>query len=161
MYAILKIGGRQYQVTEGQRIQVNRLDVNVDDELYLKDVLLVSGDDGVTLDSSELEAATVRALAKKNILGPKIRVFKTKRRTGFQKTIGHRQKLTELLITDILPTGREGHDEEKSTSEAPEPVAQAPAPGDYQAHQEPETHESSPESPEASNSEETDKEGEV
>jgi large subunit ribosomal protein L21 len=102
MYAILDIGGRQYQVAVGQKIQVNQLDVAVDDEVTLKNVLLLSSEGGVTLDEGALSEATVRAIVTRNFRGPKIRVFKHKRRTGFQKTIGHRQELTELLITDIL-----------------------------------------------------------
>jgi large subunit ribosomal protein L21 len=102
MYAVLEIGGRQYQVSIGQTIMVNRLAGDLNDEVPLKNVLLVSGEDGIKVGSKELSDTSVRALIKRQLRGPKRRVFKTKRRTGFQKTIGHRQDLTELLITDIF-----------------------------------------------------------
>jgi large subunit ribosomal protein L21 len=107
MYAILEIGGRQYQVSEGQTIQVNRLSAAEKDAVYLGGVRLIHSDEGLSLDPSVLSVAKVRAVVQRNLRGPKVRVFKTKRRTGFQKTRGHRQELTELLITDILPKGAE------------------------------------------------------
>jgi large subunit ribosomal protein L21 len=102
MYAILEIGGRQYQVSVGQKIRVNRMAGTKNDEVSLKDVRLLRDEDGVRIGENALSDTSVRAVITDVLRGPKIRVFKTKRRTGFQKTRGHRQDLTELLITDIL-----------------------------------------------------------
>jgi large subunit ribosomal protein L21 len=136
MYAIIEVGGRQYQVAVGQKIQVNQLAVAKDDEVSLKNVLLVSSDQGVSLDPGVLSDTTVRAIVTRNLRGPKIRVFKHKRRTGFQKTKGHRQELTELLITDIL-----GGEVSLAKDEAEAPKAEAApeaAPAQEPGAQEPE-----------------------
>ncbi|MDR2197964.1 MAG: 50S ribosomal protein L21 [Deltaproteobacteria bacterium] len=122
MYAILELGGRQYQVSVGQKIQVNRLQAAVEnDPLPLKNVLYISG--GAEVGAKALSGASVRAIVTRNFRGPKIRVYKTKRRTGFQKTRGHRQDLTELLITDIFPTAEDA--EPASGDASPESASEA------------------------------------
>jgi large subunit ribosomal protein L21 len=117
MYAILEIGGRQYQVEVGRKISVNRLALEKDSAVSLSSVRLLRDGDAVKAAPDELSGVSVRAVVTRNYRGKKVRVFKHKRRTGFQKTRGHRQELTELLITDIFGSPEEA--ERSATPDSP------------------------------------------
>ena len=100
MYAIVKTGGKQYKVAEGDVITVEKLDAADGAEINLAAILLVDGDT-VTHEADKLAAAKVTAEVVAQTKGPKIRIHKFKNKTGYHKRLGHRQKLTQLKVTGI------------------------------------------------------------
>ncbi|MDR1164955.1 MAG: 50S ribosomal protein L21 [Deltaproteobacteria bacterium] len=107
MYAIIGSGGRQYQVEAGQIVSFNKLPAEPEDEIFLDNVLMYRDEDGVNVDPAFLGSVKVRAKVLAQDRDRKIRVFKKKRRKGFQKTIGHRQYLTRVRILSIARDGAE------------------------------------------------------
>jgi len=101
MYAVIQTGGKQYKVMPGEEVRVEKMDGKVGDEVYFDDVLLVSQEDKVTVGSPVLENARVVAKITRHGRGPKIVVFKYKRRKGYRKKQGHRQDFTGVKITEI------------------------------------------------------------
>ena len=101
MYAIIKTGGKQYRVSKGQALRVEKLDGEVGDALDLEQVLLVGGDGDTRIGTPFLDGAKVGATIKAQGRAKKIIVFKKKRRKGYHKKQGHRQYYTELKITGI------------------------------------------------------------
>jgi large subunit ribosomal protein L21 len=100
MYAIVKTGGKQYRVAEGDVIEVEKLDAAAGAEVALAAILLVDGST-VTHDADTLAKAKVTAEVVAQTKGPKIRIHKFKNKTGYHKRQGHRQKLTQLKVTGI------------------------------------------------------------
>jgi large subunit ribosomal protein L21 len=100
MYAVIKTGGKQYKVEEGDTIQIEKLDAVKGDEITFEDVLFVGGDE-YKLGSPKLEGVTVNGKIVRQMRAKKIIVFKMKRRKRFRKKQGHRQNLTEVTITKI------------------------------------------------------------
>jgi large subunit ribosomal protein L21 len=105
MYAIVKTGGKQYKVAEGDVIEVEKLAGIPGDALSLPAVLLVDGDDLVT-DAAVLANVAVTAEVVAHTKGPKIRIHKFKNKTGYHKRQGHRQPLTRVKVTGISSTGK-------------------------------------------------------
>jgi large subunit ribosomal protein L21 len=100
MYAIVKTGGKQYKVAEGDVIEVEKLTGEPGDELSLAAVLLVDGENLIT-DADQLAGAAVTAEVVAHTKGPKIRIHKFKNKTGYHKRQGHRQRLTQVKVTAI------------------------------------------------------------
>ena len=100
MYAIVKTGGKQYKVAEGDVIEVEKLDAAPGAEVALSAILLVDGST-VTHEAASLSAATITAEVVAQTKGPKIRIHKYKNKTGYHKRQGHRQRLTQLKITSV------------------------------------------------------------
>jgi large subunit ribosomal protein L21 len=100
MYAIVKTGGKQYKVAEGDVLTIEKLDLAAGASVALPAILLVDGTD-VTTDAAALAAATVTAEVVAQTKGPKIRIHKFKNKTGYHKRQGHRQKLTQVRVTGI------------------------------------------------------------
>jgi len=101
-YAIIKTGGKQYRVAEGDVIEVEKLDVDAGTETTFPEVLFLS--DGKTFKSGgELKGASVVAEVLAATKAPKVISFKYRRRKGYHRTVGHRLKLTQLRIKRILP----------------------------------------------------------
>ncbi len=105
MYAILKQGGRQYRVSPGDIIQVDKLDVEKGAEIELDGVLMVGDADMLEVGAPVLDDFKVQAKVLRNDRGRKITVFKFKRRKGYHKKQGHRQDFTELRVTAITKSG--------------------------------------------------------
>ncbi|UCH00391.1 MAG: 50S ribosomal protein L21 [Deltaproteobacteria bacterium] len=101
MYAVIQTGGKQYKVKPGEELSVEKLDGKVGDEVYLNKVLLVSKEDKVIVGRPVVENAKVVAKITRQARGPKIVVFKYKRRKRYRKKQGHRQEFTGLKITEI------------------------------------------------------------
>jgi large subunit ribosomal protein L21 len=99
-YAVIKTGGKQYRVKQGDTIDVEKLDAEVDSELSF-DVLLVGEGDSVTIGAPLVAGASVTAKVISQFRGKKGVAFKFKRRKGFHKTKGFRRCLTKLEITAV------------------------------------------------------------
>src|SRR5437763_2074870 len=105
MYAIVKTGGKQYRVEEGQSLLVERLRVADGGKATLEPLLFVDGSNVV--DGEELAKVSVEARVVGHERGPKLRVVKFKPKRGYKRRNGHRQDLTRLEVTSIkLGTGR-------------------------------------------------------
>ena len=102
MYAVIETGGKQYRVSPGDVIEIERL-TGADDspEVEFDRILLVANDDGVKVGTPEVEGARVTAKVVDAIRGPKVRVFKMKRRKGYRRHNGHRQELLRVQIEGI------------------------------------------------------------
>ena len=102
MYAIIKTGGKQYKVAEGDTLSVEKLEAEVGDTVTFDDVKLVAKDKGdVIVDKKKLESVKVEGAVLAQEKAKKVIVLKFKRRKGYKRKIGHRQKLTKLQITKI------------------------------------------------------------
>ena len=99
MYAIVKVGGKQYRVEEGDSLLVDRLREDEGATVSLEPLLL-SGDDPV-FKAEDLQKVKVEAVVRGHERGKKIRVFKFKPKRGYKKTMGHRSELTRLEISSI------------------------------------------------------------
>lgn len=100
-YAVFKTGGKQYRVQQGDRLDVERLDVQVDDEIRFVEVLLVNDGSTTTVGTPLVDGASVTARVLDQCRGPKGIAFKFKRRKGYHKTKGFRRALTKVEITGI------------------------------------------------------------
>jgi len=101
MYAVIKSGGKQYRVKQGDIIKVEKIHAEEGADLKISDVLMVSNGEDVKIGSPLLAGASVTATVKSHGRGPKIRIIKMKRRKHYRKRMGHRQGYTELSITGI------------------------------------------------------------
>lgn len=101
MYAIVRSGGKQYRVSEGDTILVERLDAAEGTEVALDDVLLVDSGDDVRVGAPTIEGASVTAEVSEHLRDRKVTVFKYKNKTRQRKLRGHRQHRTRLRITSI------------------------------------------------------------
>ena len=101
MYAVIETGGKQYRVTAGDTLEVERLETEAGKPHTFDRVLLVSNDGKVTVGAPTLAGAKVVADVTQHLRGEKKIAFKMKRRKGYHRTVGHRQELTRVKITDI------------------------------------------------------------
>jgi large subunit ribosomal protein L21 len=114
MYAIIKTGGKQYRVQEGQWLLVERLAVDDGATIKMDPLLYVDGDNVV--DGDDLSKVTVEAKVLAHERGPKLRVVKFKPKRGYRRRNGHRQDLTRIQITSLkLGSGR-GRSKAKATA---------------------------------------------
>jgi len=102
MYAIVRTGGKQYQVAVGDRLKVEKLDGEVGDTVELADVLLVADGDNVSIGAPVVDGAKVVAKIAEQGQAKKVLVFKKKRRKNYQVLRGHRQQFTALSIEQIM-----------------------------------------------------------
>jgi large subunit ribosomal protein L21 len=101
VYAIVQTGGKQYRVEEGDTIYVERFPSEVGEKITLSEVLLVSDEGGTRVGRPRVENAAVVGTVVDQGRGPKIRVFKYKKRKHYRRTKGHRQSYTALRIEAI------------------------------------------------------------
>ena len=101
-YAVIKTGGKQYRIQQGEKFDVEKLDAEVDSEIQFDEVLLVGEGDTVRIGAPTVPGASVTAKVLSQFRGPKGVAFKFKRRKGFHKTKGFRRSLTTLEITSII-----------------------------------------------------------
>jgi large subunit ribosomal protein L21 len=101
VYAIVRAGGKQYRVSEKDVIQVNKLAVDVGEEIVLDEVLLVGNDGAVTIGSPYVVGAKVVGKVQRQYRGQKIRGFTYKPKKHTQRHYGHRQYLTSVAIEKI------------------------------------------------------------
>jgi large subunit ribosomal protein L21 len=101
MYAVLETGSKQYRVAAGDTLEIERLAVEAGKPFTFDRVLLVNSDGKVTVGAPTVSGASVLADVVAHKRGEKKLTFKMKRRKGYHKTIGHRQELTVVKITEI------------------------------------------------------------
>lgn len=101
MYAVIKTGGKQYRVAQGDTLKVEDLDVEVGTTIDFDKVLMISKDDKLTVGSPFIKNGVVKAEVVSNGRHKKIKVLKFKRRKHHMKRMGHRQNFTEVKITTI------------------------------------------------------------
>ncbi len=101
MYAVIKTGGKQYRVSEGETLRVEKLPAEVGEQVALDQVLMVANGDDVKIGTPVLDGSKVTATVKSHGRGEKVRIIKFRRRKHHMKTQGHRQDYTELEITGI------------------------------------------------------------
>ena len=100
MYAIVKTGGKQYKVAEGDLVKVEKIEGEPGSSVALTPILLVDGAE-VTTSAVKLAKVSVSAEIVEQTKGPKIKILKYKNKTGYKKRQGHRQPLTVLKVTGI------------------------------------------------------------
>jgi large subunit ribosomal protein L21 len=101
MYAVIKTGGKQYRVAAGEKIKVEQIPADVGAEITLDQVLMVGEGESVKIGAPIIAGASVTAKVIAHGRGPKIKIFKMRRRKHYQKHQGHRQNFTELEISGI------------------------------------------------------------
>jgi large subunit ribosomal protein L21 len=101
MYAIVEIAGLQYKVQKDQRVYVHRLAGNEGDKLTFDRVMLSEDTNGIKVGAPVIEGASVTASILSHLKADKVIIFKKKRRKGYDKKTGHRQPMTQILISDI------------------------------------------------------------
>ncbi len=101
MYAVIKTGGKQYRVTEGQTLKVEKLDVEEGAAVDFDQVLMIADGDRIQVGAPYLDGARVSATVKSQGRSPKVLIVKFRRRKHYRKTQGHRQSYTELKISGI------------------------------------------------------------
>jgi large subunit ribosomal protein L21 len=103
VYAIIKSGGRQVKVVPGEVVKLDRVDVEPGTEITSDQVLLLGTDTGeVKTGAPFVSGARIVATVLDEVRGPKIRIFKKKRRKGMRRTRGHRTNYTRVRVTSIL-----------------------------------------------------------
>ncbi|MBD3369413.1 50S ribosomal protein L21 [Candidatus Fermentibacteria bacterium] len=102
MYAVIETGGLQFKVEPGMELTVPRLQAEEGSDYSFDKILLLSYDEGVDVGTPMVSGAKVLANVKGHERGPKIKVFKRKRRKGYERNAGHRQELTRVLVKEIL-----------------------------------------------------------
>jgi large subunit ribosomal protein L21 len=101
MYAVLETGSKQYRVSAGDTLEIERLDVEAGKPFTFDRVLMVSNDGKLSVGAPTVANATVVADVVEHIRGDKKLTFKMKRRKGYHKSIGHRQELTVVKVKEI------------------------------------------------------------
>jgi len=102
MYAVIQTGGKQYRVSQGDLITIEKLAGAAGDRVEFDSVLMVGEGDQVTIGQPHLEQTRVLGTIVRQMRGPKVIIFKHKRRKGYQKKQGHRQWQTLLRVTEIM-----------------------------------------------------------
>ena len=101
MYAVVRTGGKQVRMTPGAAVRVETLPGSVGDSVELDQVLLIGGEGETRIGTPTVSGAKVVGTIKSQGRGPKITVFKMKRRKGYRRKQGHRQNYTEIQVEKI------------------------------------------------------------
>ena len=103
MFAVIRTGGKQYKVTEGETLDIELVDFPAegDKKITISDVLMVSNGDNVSVGSPLVSGATVGLELIENIKARKVIAYKFQRREGYHRTVGHRQKLSRVKVGKI------------------------------------------------------------
>ncbi len=101
MYAVVKTGGKQYRVSAGDKLRIEKLPGDVGTEVMLDQVLLVGEGEALKVGTPVLKGASVKAKVVSHGLGDKVMIFKLRRRKNSKRRRGHRQGYTEIEITGI------------------------------------------------------------
>jgi large subunit ribosomal protein L21 len=119
MYAVIKTGGKQYRVQPDDILEIERLPGEAGDILEFDQVLMVANDSGIEVGTPVIADAIVAAELVEQTRGDKIKVFKKKRRKHYRRTMGHRQDLSQIRITEILTGGAKPAKQAAARKKAP------------------------------------------
>jgi large subunit ribosomal protein L21 len=100
-YAIVENGGKQYRAVEGSTIEVDRMDIEVGQQLNLGSVLLLVDGDQISVGAPVVEKAQVKATVVEHIKGPKLVIFRYRPKKRYRVKTGHRQQYTRLQVNSI------------------------------------------------------------
>jgi large subunit ribosomal protein L21 len=128
MYAVVKTGGKQYRVAKDDKIIVDRLESEAGENIVLDQVLMMADGEKVMVGAPTVSGAAVGATVLRHTRGPKIMVFRRKRRKNFRRVQGHRQDLTMIQITDIAADGKIKAPAKKAAPKAEAKPAEEKAP---------------------------------
>jgi len=126
MYAIVEIAGQQFKVERGVKVYVHRLEASEGAKIEFDKVLLVDNGGKVQVGTPSIDGAKVAATVLSHVKGDKVIVFKKKRRKGYQKSNGHRQQFTQILVQGILGKGETLKDEIAVEKKAPKAKVEKP-----------------------------------
>jgi large subunit ribosomal protein L21 len=101
MYAVIRTGGKQYRIIQGETLRVEKLEGEVGSAIELKDILMVGDGDKITIGAPVIANALVKATIKSHGRLEKIKIVKFRRRKHHRKQMGHRQHYTEIEINGI------------------------------------------------------------
>lgn len=101
MYAVIKTGGKQHRISEGDVIAVEKINGHKGDTVFFNEVLMIAKGEDVRVGTPVIEGARVVGEIIEQTKLPKIHVFKMKRRKGYRKKTGHRQQVTKMRIKEI------------------------------------------------------------
>ncbi len=101
MYAIVNIAGKQFKVTQSQKLFVPLMETEVGSKVEFSEVILFSDDNGIKIGTPVLQGKKITATVLDHIKDEKVVVFKKKRRKGYRKSNGHRQRFTQIEINSI------------------------------------------------------------
>lgn len=127
MYAVIKTGGKQYKVAEGDRLVVEKIDGEAGDQVVFGEVLMLGGESGVTVGSPLIDGAQVIGELVEVRKGEKVIVFKKRRRQNYRRTKGHRQWEAFVAISEIVLPGAKPKTAAKAKA-APKAKAEEAAP---------------------------------
>ena len=127
MFAVIKTGGKQYRVAPNDILRVEKLAGEPGETVALESVLMLETEAGVQLGTPLVEGASVAAEVVEQGRGPKLVVFKKKRRKYHRRRNGHRQDLTVLRVTEILTDGKKPTPSKAKTAKAAKAPSEAPA----------------------------------
>jgi large subunit ribosomal protein L21 len=102
MYAIIKTGGKQYKVSQGETLQVEKIAAEEGSEIEFNDVLMVANGEQLEIGKPLVAGGKVTATVEKQARGKKVQIIKFKRRKHYRKQMGHRQYYTQVKITGIV-----------------------------------------------------------
>ncbi len=106
MYAVIRTGGKQYRVAEGDTLEIEKLAGEAGEIILFSEVLMLGGEGAAQIGAPTVSGASVAAQVMEQKRGTKIIVFKKKRRKNYRRKKGHRQHLTAVCITEILTGGK-------------------------------------------------------
>lgn len=121
MYAVVKIGGHQYRVSEGDVLFVDKQHSESGDSLTFDHVMLINNENNVTVGKPTVEGASVEATLQEQVKADKVIVFKKKRRKGYKVKNGHRQQMSQIEITSISTSGQTTSKKKATSTEKKEP----------------------------------------
>ena len=100
-YAVIQTGGKQYKVSEGDVLEIERVGEDEGNAVVFDEVLALGGDSGFNVGAPFVDGAKVSGEVLSNHRGQKLIIYKKKRRKGYERKMGHRQNLTKVKITSI------------------------------------------------------------
>jgi len=101
MYAVVKTGGKEYRISQGDLIRVEKMAGEVGDQVTMKDILMVSHEGQVQVGNPLLANAVITGEIVQQVKGKKVLTYKMKRRKNYRRTKGHRQTYTYIRVNDI------------------------------------------------------------
>jgi len=101
MYAVIKTGGKQYKVAVGEKLKIEQIPADIDQEVTLNEVLAIGSGESLRVGSPLVAGASVKAVVIAQGRHDKVKIFKMRRRKHYQKRQGHRQNYTEIRVEAI------------------------------------------------------------